>query len=162
MLKKIKRNIFLIYYTIRLICKICKAKFILAFILSIINGILPVSSLLVMQQLLNEIQNKTQSYQYVVYLLILYFGLIISESLLQNLASYNLNNLNNHLVYGINYILMKKCGDLSLEMLERTETYRMNIRWICTTLKLGACIKRNISNLKSKKHIHIIVNFCEN
>ena len=105
MLKKIKRNIFLIYYTIRLICKICKAKFILAFILSIINGILPVSSLLVMQQLLNEIQNKTQSYQYVVYLLILYFGLIISESLLQNLASYNLNNLNNHLVYGINYIL---------------------------------------------------------
>ena len=118
MLKKIKRNIFLIYYTIRLICKICKAKFILAFILSIINGILPVSSLLVMQQLLNEIQNKTQSYQYVVYLLILYFGLIISESLLQNLASYNLNNLNNHLVYGINYILMKKCGDLSLEMLE--------------------------------------------
>ena len=111
MLKKIKRNIFLIYYTIRLICKICKAKFILAFILSIINGILPVSSLLVMQQLLNEIQNKTQSYQYVVYLLILYFGLIISESLLQNLASYNLNNLNNHLVYGINYILMKKCGD---------------------------------------------------
>lgn len=51
MLKKIKRNIFLIYYTIRLICKICKAKFILAFILSIINGILPVSSLLVMQQL---------------------------------------------------------------------------------------------------------------
>lgn len=125
MLKKIKRNIFLIYYTIRLICKICKAKFILAFILSIINGILPVSSLLVMQQLLNEIQNKTQSYQYVVYLLILYFGLIISESLLQNLASYNLNNLNNHLVYGINYILMKKCGDLSLEMLERTETYDM-------------------------------------
>lgn len=127
MLKKIKRNIFLIYYTIRLICKICKAKFILAFILSIINGILPVSSLLVMQQLLNEIQNKTQSYQYVVYLLILYFGLIISESLLQNLASYNLNNLNNHLVYGINYILMKKCGDLSLEMLERTETYRVKI-----------------------------------
>ena len=57
MLKKIKRNIFLIYYTIRLICKICKAKFILAFILSIINGILPVSSLLVMQQLLNEIQD---------------------------------------------------------------------------------------------------------
>lgn len=44
----------------------------------------------------------------------------------------------------------------------RTIIYRMNIRWICTTLKLGACIKRNISNLKSKKHIHIIVNFCEN
>ena len=43
-----------------------------------------------------------------------------------------------------------------------TIIYRMNIRWICTTLKLGACIKRNISNLKSKKHIHIIVNFCEN
>ncbi len=32
MLKKIKRNIFLIYYTIRLICKICKAKFILVFV----------------------------------------------------------------------------------------------------------------------------------
>lgn len=58
MLKKIKRNIFLIYYTIRLICKICKAKFILAFILSIINGILPVSSLLVMQVDENKIKNS--------------------------------------------------------------------------------------------------------
>ena len=120
---KIRKNLRLIIYTIRLILSINKWRFIFAIFMSIINGIIPIVSLLLMQKILNEVQLMQISFNMIMQMLFLYFMVSAFASILQNISNYNMNNLNNQLVYGINAILMNKCGMLSMRMFETTDIY---------------------------------------
>lgn len=122
-MEKIRKNLKLIIYTIRLICSINKWRFIFAIFMSIINGIIPIISLLLMQKILNEVQLMQKPFNVILKMLFLYFLISAFTSMLQNISNYNMNNLNNQLVYGINAILMNKCGALSLRMFETTDIY---------------------------------------
>lgn len=122
-MKKIRKNLKLVLYTINLICNISKWRFIFAIIMSVINGTIPIILLLLMQKIINEIQLMQQSYMVVLQMLAFYFSISVISSVMQNVSNYNMNNLSNHLTYGINEILMEKCGRLSMKMFETTETY---------------------------------------
>ncbi len=56
-------------------------------------------------------------------MLIFYAIFNIINILIQNLYSYQSNQLSMTLGYKINYLIMEKCGNLSLEKLEMSETY---------------------------------------
>lgn len=123
MMKKFRKNVSLFVYTIKLIYKINKKCFLCTLFLSSINGIFPIATLLLSQKIINEIQLLQKPFDVLLRLMIIYFMISIVGAVIQNISNYNLNKLNNILQYGINRILMEKCGKLSLEMLEMTETY---------------------------------------
>lgn len=122
-MNKFKSNIRLFIYTIRLLCKINKKTFIFSLILSLINGGFPIATLLLSQRIINEIQLLKKPFNNLLQLIIIYFAISGIGTILQNINGYTLNKLNNILQYGINKIIIEKCSKLSLETLERTETY---------------------------------------
>lgn len=122
-MKKFRENISLFAYTIKLIYKINKKCFFYTLFLSSINGIFPIATLLLSQKIINEIQLLQKPFEVLLRLMVIYFIISIVGAVIQSISNYNLNKLNNILQYGINRILMEKCGNLSLEMLEMTETY---------------------------------------
>lgn len=123
MWSKLKKNILLFSYTIKLIYKINKKNFVFSVLLSMTNGIFPIATLLLSQQIINEIQLLRKPFNILLQLMVIYFIITMIGTILQNISSYNLSKLNNILQYGINKLLMDKCGKLSLETLEKTETY---------------------------------------
>ena len=104
-------------------CLISGWRFAISVVMSILNGIMPVALLLLMQIIINALQQMNRPFEYIIKQLVLYFCVSTVGSLFQNISNYNMNNFNNRLTYGINEILMKKCGKLTLEMFETTETY---------------------------------------
>lgn len=122
-MNKFKSNIKLFVYTIQLLCKINKKIFAFSVVLSIINGIFPIATLLLSQSIINEIQLLKKPFDILLKLIIIYFLISVIGTILQNISGYILSKLNNILQYGINKIIIEKCSKLSLEMLERTETY---------------------------------------
>ena len=73
----------------------------------------------------NIIQSLTIPFQEILTLIFVYFIFSVLTAIIQNLYSYFNNQLNIILTYQMNYKLMEKCGELSLEKLEETETYEM-------------------------------------
>lgn len=122
-MNKFKSNIKLFIYTIRLLCKINKKIFAFSVILSIINGGFPIATLLLSQRIINEIQLLKKPFGILLQLIIIYFVISSIGTILQNINGYILGKLNIILQYGINKIIIEKCSKLSLETLERTETY---------------------------------------
>lgn len=119
----IKNFIILCFYTFKLIYKLCSYKIVSAILVSSISGILPLFVLVINQDIINEIQQMQRPFSDILILIIIYFIISILQNIISNLNNYILNNLNNILQYGITRIMIEKCGSLSLEMLERTETY---------------------------------------
>lgn len=122
-MNKFKSNIKLFIYTIRLLCKINKKIFAFSVLLSIINGVFPIATLLLSQRIINEIQILKRPFSILLQFIIIYFAISGIGTVLQNINGYVLSKLNNILQYGINKIIIEKCSKLSLETLERTETY---------------------------------------
>lgn len=122
-MKKFIGNIKLFVYTIKLLCEIDKRIFICSITLSVINGIFPIATLLLSQSIINEIQLLQKPFGDLLKLIIIYFVISVIGTILQNLSNYTLSKLNNILQYGINKIIIEKCSKMSLEMLEKTETY---------------------------------------
>lgn len=122
-MNKFKSNIKLFIYTIRLLCKINKKIFAFSVLLSIINGVFPIATLLLSQRIINEIQLLKRPFSILLQLIIIYFAISGIGTILQNINGYVLSKLNNILQYGINKIIIEKCSKLSLKTLERTETY---------------------------------------
>lgn len=122
-MNKFKSNIKLFIYTIRLLCKINKKIFAFSVLLSIINGVFPIATLLLSQRIINEIQLLKRPFSILLQFIIIYFAISGIGTVLQNINGYVLSKLNNILQYGINKIIIEKCSKLSLETLERTETY---------------------------------------
>ena len=123
MFVKIKEYYILFIYTLKLICRISLKNFLFTVTISSLSGFLPFIVLVINQRLINELQLMEKPLNIILQLVILYFAISVIQNFFQNLSNYNLNKLNNITQYGINKILIEKCGKLSLEMLERTETY---------------------------------------
>ncbi len=122
-MKKLLDNIKMIKYTIELIRKIDSKRFVIATSLAIFAGLFPIVSLLITQRIINEIQLMRYSFQDVVIGIIIFFAVSIIATFINGISSYNMYKLNNQLTYGINYMLMEKCGTLSLEKFEQSDTY---------------------------------------
>ena len=122
-MRKLLNNLKLIKYTIELIRTIDSKRFIIATSLAIFAGLFPIISLIITQNIVNEIQLMKQSFEEVVIGILIFFIASIIATIVRGVSSYNMYKLSNQLTYGINYMLMKKCGDLSLEKFEQSETY---------------------------------------
>lgn len=123
MFLKIKEYFVLFIYTLVLICKISLKDFLFTIGVSCLSGFFPFIVLIINQRLINELQLMQKPLNIIIQLVIVYFLISVVQNIFQNISNYNLNKLNNITQYGINRILIEKCGKLSLEMLERTETY---------------------------------------
>lgn len=123
MLKKIGTQINLLIYTIKILWDFDKKGLIFIILLAISNGIYPIATLLVTQNIMNAIQIMEKTFDELVELLLLYSVIILIGIIISGLNSYYLGQLNIKLSYYMNYLLMTKCGQLSLEDLEKTETY---------------------------------------
>lgn len=123
MFLKIKEYFVLFIYTLVLICKISLKDFLFTIGVSCLSGFFPFIVLIINQRLINELQLMQKPLNIIIQLVIVYFLISVVQNIFQNISDYNLNKLNNITQYGINRILIEKCGKLSLEMLERTETY---------------------------------------
>lgn len=123
MLYRVKNYFLLFVYTLKLICGISLSNFLLSVSISAISGIFPFLILLINQRLINKLQLMNEPFKCIIQLVVIYFGVSVMQNVFQNLSNYSLTKLNNITQYGINKILIEKCGKLSLEMLERTETY---------------------------------------
>lgn len=123
MLLKIKEYFVLFIYTLALICRISLKDFLFTIGVSCLSGFFPFIVLIINQRLINELQLMQKPLNIIIQLVIVYFLISVIQNIFQNISNYNLNRLNNITQYGINKILIEKCGKLSLEMLERTETY---------------------------------------
>lgn len=122
-MRKLLNNLKLIKYTIDLIKAIDSKRFIVATSLAIFAGLFPIISLIITQNIVNEIQLMQHSFEDVVIGILIFFIASIIATIIKGASSYNMYKLSNQLTYGINYMLMKKCGDLSLEKFEQSETY---------------------------------------
>lgn len=91
--------------------------------MAIFAGLFPIISLIITQNIVNEIQLMQHSFEDVVIGILIFFIASIIATIIKGASSYNMYKLSNQLTYGINYMLMKKCGDLSLEKFEQSETY---------------------------------------
>lgn len=123
MFLKIKEYFVLFIYTLVLICRISLKDFLFTIGVSCLSGFLPFIVLIINQRLINELQLMQKPLNIIIQLVIVYFLISVIQNIFQNISNYNLNRLNNITQYGINKILIEKCGKLLLEMLERTETY---------------------------------------
>lgn len=123
MLKKIGTQINLLIYTIKILWEFDKKGLIFIILLAISNGVYPIATLLVTQNIMNAIQIMEKTFDELVELLLLYSVIILIGIIISGLNSYYLGQLNIKLSYYMNYLLMTKCGQLSLEDLEKTETY---------------------------------------
>lgn len=123
MLKKVNTQINLLIYTIKILWKFDRTGFVFIILLAISNGIYPIATLLVTQNIMNAIQTMEKTFDELVGLLILYSLIILVGIIISGLNSYYMGQLNIKLNYYMNYLLMKKCSQLSLEDLEKTETY---------------------------------------
>lgn len=121
--KKIVDNTLQVFKTIRLIAKINKKIFFGVLFLTILSGFTPVISVLLTQYLLNLIQTTSKPFIFVLYIFIFFSLFTLISDFLGNLKNYFSNKLQILLGYKLNYLLMEKCSNLSMEQLEDSETY---------------------------------------
>lgn len=122
-MKKFINNLKLIKYTIELIKTIDTKRFIVATSLAIFAGLFPIISLVITQKIVNEIQLMRRSFEDIVIGILVFFAASIIATVIRGISNYNMYKLSNQLTYGINYMMMKKCVNLSLEKFEQSETY---------------------------------------
>ncbi|XBX04430.1 ABC transporter ATP-binding protein [Enterocloster clostridioformis] len=122
-MKKLKTQLHLLLYTVKLLWKFNKKDLLLVFIISGLNGIYPIVTLVITQNIMNTIQEMIKPFSELVSLMILYSVIMFVGILVTGLNTYYMNQLSIKLTYHMNYLLMNKCSELTLEDLEKTETY---------------------------------------
>ena len=122
------KHIKLIFYTYNLVIQNCKKQFFKMLILSIISETFTILLLFVTQNIFNDLQEMIKPFNQIFQLIIIYILFTIFITLIKSWYSYESNQLNIILGYRINYMIMKKCSNLSLKMLETSETYNMLTR----------------------------------
>lgn len=125
MVDKVKRQWSTVCYTFRIISGINKKLFVGVVSFSALGALFPLMSLLATQRILNALQLLEGPLTYLVKLIVMYIAISFFGSALQTVSSYYGTKLSTILSYDISYMLMKKCGELSLGQLEETNTYDM-------------------------------------
>ncbi|WP_207641435.1 ABC transporter ATP-binding protein [Clostridium beijerinckii] len=120
-------NIQCVYKTIKLILEISKGLLIVSILLSVFLGFSPIISMILSQELLNALQLKKEIYGLML-LFVSYITFSIFSSIITNISNYVDEKLQIKLGYRLNYIIMEKCGKLSLEHFEESEIYNQITR----------------------------------
>ena len=123
-----KEHIRTLLSSIKTIIQLNRKLFFIVTSLSIFSIIFPFLTLGITQQLLNTIQTLSAPFAEIAWLIVLYCGISIFGVVTQSIYSYFSFQLSTYVSYRMNYVLMEKCGNLSLEDLEKTETYDMITR----------------------------------
>lgn len=110
--------------TIKLLLEVNKFYMIAIFMLAVLQGFLPVATLLITQELINTlIISIGKSFDPVLYWFVLLVAVSVALVVLQSIQGYLQNILQLLLVYKLNVKLMKKSSELSLENFEDPEIY---------------------------------------
>lgn len=120
-----KKQMESLIFTLKIMFNCNKILFLFVIILSSIISFSPIISLMVTQNILNTIQSLIVPFSEVVFLILLYGIFAIVTTVMQSLYAYFNNQFSIILTYKMNYMIMDKCGKLSLEKLEETNTYEM-------------------------------------
>lgn len=123
MYKKVKQQLYLFIYTLKLLWGFNKIKILEVIILAFISGFYPIVTLIVTQNIMNTIQKMEKPFSELFELMIYYGIIALLGIIVSGLNTYCTNRLCLKLEYHMKYMLIKKCGELSLEDLETTETY---------------------------------------
>ncbi|OTP10186.1 hypothetical protein A5844_001884 [Enterococcus sp. 10A9_DIV0425] len=123
MKKIIKSNVQRIFKTIYLIFSMNKKLSVIVFILTILNGLSPTISVLLSQSLLNNLQVQTKGMTTTIVIFLFYILFSIIADLFSSIGSYYSSKLQILLNYKLNYQVMEKCGELSVEQFENSDTY---------------------------------------
>lgn len=127
MLNIIKLNIQCVWKTIKLIFEISKKLLILSVLFSIFLGFSPIISMILSQELLNSLQLKN-SIKDLLIIFVAYIIFSLFSSIITNISNYIDEKLQMKLGYRLNYIIMQKCGQLSLKHFEDSEIYNQITR----------------------------------
>lgn len=119
----IKSNIQRILKTIYLIFSINKKLSIIVFTLTILSGLAPTISVLLSQLLLNSLQIQTGGIKTTIEIFVFYILFSIFADLISSVSSYYSSKLQILLNYKLNYMVMEKCGELSVEQFENSDIY---------------------------------------
>ncbi|MDR1567769.1 MAG: ABC transporter ATP-binding protein/permease [Streptococcaceae bacterium] len=119
----IKNNIQRILRTIYLIFSINKKLSIIVFILTILSGLAPTISVLLSQSLLNSLQIQIGGIKSTIEIFVFYILFSIFADLISSISSYYSSKLQILLNYKLNYMVMEKCGELSVEQFENSDIY---------------------------------------
>jgi len=95
--------------------------------LSVLTGVTPMASALISQQLINALQ-LSEKLDTIVFILIVYIIFSLVSTAVSSLYSYVDERMQLSLSYQLRYMLMKKCGELSLEHFEDSNVYNMITR----------------------------------
>ncbi len=110
--------------TIKLLFEVNKFYMIFIFILAVVQGFLPVATLLITQELINTLLISIgKSFSPVLYWFVLLVAVSLILVVLQIIQGYLQNILQLLLVYKLNVKLMEKSSELSLEDFEDSEIY---------------------------------------
>ena len=123
-----KEHINTLLSSVKTMIKLNRKLFLIVTSLSIFSIIFPFITLGLTQQLLNTIQTLSAPFEIIIWLIILYCGITVLGAIISSIYSYFSFQLSIYVSYRMSYLLMEKCGNLSLEDLERTETYDMITR----------------------------------
>lgn len=123
MRKKIASFLHHTKYALDLVIRTDKKKFFCIIMLSSMVGLFPTLLVWLNQSILNGIQEKSLPLENLIFIIILFFVVTAISKIIGGINAYLLNELNYTLMYRINQCVMQKCGKLSLEELEKPESY---------------------------------------
>lgn len=107
---------------IGLVIQFDRKRLIISLILSLVIGVIPSISLLLSQQMINAISIRSEFRIVIKYLLIYVVVSLLSEYV-TSYKNYNEAYLQNNVNYKLNYMVMQKCKNLSLEDFENSAIY---------------------------------------
>ncbi|MGX7038107.1 ABC transporter ATP-binding protein [Vagococcus fessus] len=116
-------NIKRVLKTFYLIFSVSKKLSILVLILTVLSGLSPTVSVLLSQLLLNSLQLRTSGIKNTIGIFSCYILFSIFSDLVSSINSYYSNKLQIILNYKLNYMVMEKCGELSMEQFENSDIY---------------------------------------
>lgn len=123
MKKKIFSFLYYTKYALEIVTKTDKRKFSFIVAFSAVSGLLPTLLVWLNQNILNGIQDKTLPLELLIFVIVIFFVVTAISRIIGGINAFLLNELNYTLMYRINQWVMGKCGTLSLEELEKPESY---------------------------------------
>ena len=114
-----------IFRSIQLLIKFNKVYLPLSIVYKVLQGIIPMISIICMQQIINEVQNKNISFENILKLVLFYICLQIANNIFQQLYEKYKYKFNVNFSKAINIQIMNKATSLSLKDYEDKETYNL-------------------------------------
>lgn len=123
--KEVLKTLMSVPKTIKLISSIEKSNLKILIIFSAIMGLMPLISLYVYQELINNLSTGNFFTDRMIYIIIIYVVISVVNSFLMEIYGYMNSKFNLNLGYKINKLILEKASTLSLNNFETPETYNI-------------------------------------